>query len=168
MPAREISLPTLTLRARDARRVAAGHPWVFDGAIESETPGIEDGAIVRVEDASHRLLGVGPYNGKSRIRARLLAREPVPIDAAFFERRIRSALAVRERFLPAATSYRVLNSESDLVSGLIVDRYEDVLVLQIASLGLVNSREHLESLFEAKERGVASMQDFLARRNGSA
>ena len=136
IPRSDSSLPTVELRARDARRVSAGHPWVFDSAVASESPGIEDGAIVRVEDASHQLLGVGPYNSKSRIRVRLLARELVAIDVSFFERRIRGALALRERFLPEATSYRVVNSESDFLSGLIVDRYEDVLVLQIASLGL--------------------------------
>ncbi len=156
--------PTLTLRARDARRVAGGHPWVFDGAIESETPSIEDGAIVRVEDASHRLLGVGPYNGKSRIRARILAREPVAIDAAFFERRIRAALAVRARALPEATSYRVLNSESDLVSGLIVDRYEDVLVLQIASLGLEQRKGAIVAALEK----VLSPRAILERSDGAS
>ena len=92
------SLPSVTLRVRDARRVQAGHPWVFDSAVESQSPSIADGAIVRVEDASHRLLGVGPFNSKSRIRVRLLARELVAIDAAYFERRIRAALSVRERF----------------------------------------------------------------------
>lgn len=142
------ALPTVTLRARDARRVQAGHPWVFDSAVESESPSIADGSIVRVEDASHRLLGVGPFNAKSRIRVRLLAREAVPIDEAYFERRIRAALALRERFMPAATSYRVLNSESDLVSGLIVDRYEDVLVLQIASLGLEQRKTAIVAALE--------------------
>ena len=113
LPARPDSpLQTVELRARDARRVAAGHPWVFDSAVASESPGIEDGAIVRVEDASHRLLGVGPFNSKSRIRVRLLAREIVAIDAAFFERRIQEALTLRRRFMPEATSYRAVNSES--------------------------------------------------------
>ena len=158
------TLPTLTLRPRDARRVQAGHPWVFDGAIESESPSIADGAIVRVEDASHRLIGIGPYNGKSRIRARILAREIVPIDAAFFERRIRAALAVRERFMPQATSYRLLNSESDLVSGLIVDRYEDVLVLQIASLGL----EQRKSAIVAALEKVFSPRAILERSDGAS
>ncbi|MFO0689658.1 MAG: class I SAM-dependent rRNA methyltransferase [Myxococcota bacterium] len=132
----ESKLPIVTVRARDARRLVAGHPWVFDGAIESAPPDLVDGAIVAVEDPARRLLGIGPWNGRSRIRVRLLARQPVPIDADFFERRIRAALAVRERHLPAATSYRLVNSESDGLPGLVVDRYEDVLVLQIASLGL--------------------------------
>ena len=166
-PARPDSpLPTVVLHARDARRVAAGHPWVFDSAVASASPGIEDGAIVRVEDASHRLLGVGPFNSKSRIRVRLLAREAVAIDAAFFERRIREALTLRMRFLPEATSYRVVNSESDFLSGLIVDRYEDVLVLQIASLGLDRRKpaivEALEKIFAP--RAILERSDGASRR----
>lgn len=157
-------LPILTLRPRDARRVQAGHPWIFDGAIESESPSIEGGAIVRVEDASRRLIGIGPYNGKSRIRARILAREIVPIDAAFFERRIRAALAVRERFMPQASSYRLLNSESDLVSGLIVDRYEDVLVLQIASLGLEQRKPAIVAALEK----VCAPRAILERSEGAS
>jgi 23S rRNA (cytosine1962-C5)-methyltransferase len=156
----------VTLRARDARRVQAGHPWVFDSAVESESPSIADGAIVRVEDASHRLLGVGPFNAKSRIRVRLLSREPVAVDAAYFERRIRAALALRERFMPTATSYRVLNSESDLVSGLIVDRYEDVLVLQIASLGLEQRKTAIVAALEKvfSPRAILERSDGASRR----
>jgi 23S rRNA (cytosine1962-C5)-methyltransferase len=135
-PASDSALATVTLHARDARRVQAGHPWVFDGAIAGISGTAVDGAIVRVEDPAHRLLGVGPYNGSSRIRVRILAREPVEIDAAFFERRLRAAEALRQRWMPEATCYRVCNSESDFLSGLVVDRYEDVLVLQIASHGL--------------------------------
>jgi 23S rRNA (cytosine1962-C5)-methyltransferase len=163
-PAAADSLPSVTLRARDARRVQAGHPWVFDSAVDSESPSIPDGAIVRVEDASHRLLGIGPYNSKSRIRVRLIAREVVAIDGAYFERRIRAALSLRERFLPGATSYRVLNSESDLVSGLIVDRYEDVLVVQIASLGL---EQRKETIVAALER-VCSPRAILERSDGAS
>ncbi len=165
-PAPDASLPTVTLRSRDARRVQAGHPWVFDSAVESESPSIADGAIVRVEDASHRLIGVGPFNAKSRIRVRVLAREPVEIDGPFFERRIRAALALRERALPTATSYRVLNSESDLVSGLIVDRYEDVLVLQIASLGLEQRKASIVAALEKvfSPRAILERSDGASRR----
>ncbi|MBK7950075.1 MAG: class I SAM-dependent rRNA methyltransferase [Deltaproteobacteria bacterium] len=157
-------LPVVTIRARDARRVAAGHPWVFDGALESAPSGLVDGAIVAVEDPSHRLLGIGPYNGKSRIRVRLLARQSVAIDVDFFERRIRSALAVRERHLPGASSYRVVNSESDGLSGLVVDRYEDVLVLQIASLGL---EQRKAAIVEALAR-VCKPRAILERSEGAS
>ncbi len=165
-PASDSALATVTLHARDARRVQAGHPWVFDGAIAGISGTAVDGAIVRVEDPAHRLLGVGPYNGSSRIRVRILAREPVEIDAAFFERRLRAAEALRRRWMPEATSYRVCNSESDFLSGLVVDRYEDVLVVQIASHGLDRRKglivDALQKIFSP--RAIFERSDAASRR----
>jgi 23S rRNA (cytosine1962-C5)-methyltransferase len=160
------ALPTVALRTRDARRVASGHPWVFDSAIAAESPGIEDGAIVRVEESNGRLLGVGPYNGKSRIRVRVLARDAVAIDGAFFERRIRAAQALRDRLMPEASSYRVVNSESDFLSGLVVDRYEDVLVVQLASLGLDRRKAEIVAALERifSPRAIVERSDGPSRR----
>ena len=79
---------------------------------------------------------MGFFNSKSKINVRVLSPERVEISERFFEERIRAALAVRRRHLPAATSFRVVNAESDFLSGLIVDKYEDVLVVQITSLGM--------------------------------
>ena len=95
-----------------------------------------DGELVQVKDHRQRFLGVGFYNSKSKINVRVLSPERVAVDQAFFEERIRAALAVRQRHLPDATSFRVVNAESDLLSGLIVDKYEDVLVVQTSSLGM--------------------------------
>ncbi len=93
-------------------------------------------ALVQVKDHRQRLLGVGFYNSRSKINVRLLAPERVDVDEKFFEERIRAALAVRQKHLPGATSFRVVNAESDFLSGLIVDKYEDVLVVQISALGM--------------------------------
>jgi hypothetical protein len=73
---------------------------------------------------------------KIKIHVRILAPERVEVNEKFFEERIRAALAVRQKHLPNATSFRVVNAESDFLSGLIVDKYEDVLVVQISSLGM--------------------------------
>ena len=100
------------------------------------TSPVADGAVVQVKDHRQRLLGVGFYNSKSKINVRLLSNQRVPIDGAFFEERIRSALALRQKHLPEASSFRVVNSESDFLSGLICDKYEDVLVLQTSALGM--------------------------------
>ena len=67
---------------------------------------------------------------------RVIAPERVTVDEAFFEQRIRAALALRQKHLPGATSFRVVNAESDFLSGLIVDKYEDVLVMQTSALGM--------------------------------
>lgn len=130
------TIPTILLRSGEADRIIAGHPWIYQGSILRLTAPAEDGDLVQVKDHRQRLLGVGFYNSKSKINVRLLAPERVEINTAFFEERIRAALAVRQRHLPGATSFRVVNAESDQLSGLIVDKYEDVLVLQTSALGM--------------------------------
>jgi 23S rRNA (cytosine1962-C5)-methyltransferase len=130
------TLPTVLLKPGEADRVLAGHPWIYRGSILRLTQTVPDGDIVQVKDHRQRLLGIGFYNSKSKINVRMLAPERVEINEAFFEERIRSALAVRRRHLPQASSFRVVNAEGDLLSGLIVDKYEDVLVLQTSSLGM--------------------------------
>jgi 23S rRNA (cytosine1962-C5)-methyltransferase len=130
------ALPTVLLRPGEADRIVGGHPWIYAKSVLRLTHPVEDGALVQVKDHRQRLLGVGFYNSKSRIHVRLLAPERVTVDEAFFADRIRAALAVRQKHLPGASSFRVVNSESDFLSGLIVDKYEDVLVLQTTALGM--------------------------------
>ena len=130
------ALPTVLLRPGEADRIVAGHPWVYQGSILRVTAPPVDGELVQVKDHRQRLLGVGFYNSRSKINIRLIAEDRVELNTAFFEERIRAALAVRQRHLPGATSFRVVNAESDQLSGLIVDKYEDVLVLQTSALGM--------------------------------
>jgi 23S rRNA (cytosine1962-C5)-methyltransferase len=132
----ETSLPTVILRPGEADRIVAGHPWVYHGTGLRLTQPATDGQIVQVKDHRQRFLGVGFYNAKSKINVRMLSPDRVDVDQDFFEQRIRAALAVRQKHLPRATSFRVVNAESDFLSGLIVDKYEDVLVAQISALGM--------------------------------
>jgi 23S rRNA (cytosine1962-C5)-methyltransferase len=129
-------LSTVLLKPGEADRVLAGHPWIYHGSIIRLTQPAADGGLVQVKDHRQRLLGVGFYNSKSKINVRMIAPERVEVNQTFFEERIRAALAVRRRHLPKASSFRVVNSESDLLSGLIVDKYEDVLVVQTSALGM--------------------------------
>ena len=130
------SLPTVLLKPGEADRIVAGHPWVYHSSVLRLTHPATDGDLVQVKDHRQRLLGVGFYNSKSRINVRVLSPERVEINQAFFDERIRAAWAVRQRHMPGATSLRVVNAESDFLSGLIVDKYEDVLAVQISSLGM--------------------------------
>jgi 23S rRNA (cytosine1962-C5)-methyltransferase len=130
------TLPTVLLKPGDADRVVAGHPWIYQGSILRLTQPAGDGDLVQVKDHRQRFLGVGFFNSKSKIHVRMLAPERVAVDEAFFEQTIRTAIAVRNKHLPDASSFRVVNAESDLLSGLVVDKYEDVLVLQTSSLGM--------------------------------
>lgn len=130
------TLPTVLLRPGEADRVLAGHPWIYASSVLRLTRATTDGDLVQIKDHRQRFLGVGFFNSRSKIHVRWLDPERVEVNQAWFEERLRSALAVRQRHMPTATSYRVVNAESDAVSGLIVDKYEDTLVLQISSLGM--------------------------------
>ncbi|MCX6895474.1 MAG: class I SAM-dependent rRNA methyltransferase [Verrucomicrobia bacterium] len=135
-PSAASALPTVIVRPGEADRILAGHPWIYSSSVLRLTAPAADGDLVQVKDHRQRLLGVGFYNSKSRINVRVLAPDRVTVDEKFFEQRIRAALAVRQKHLPRATSFRVVNAESDFLSGLIVDKYEDVLTLQISALGM--------------------------------
>src|SRR5215213_6328455 len=141
-------LPTVLLKPGEADRLVAGHPWVYSGNIMRVTAAVEDGSVVQVKDHRQRLIGVGLFNSKSKINVRLLDTDRTEIDEAFFEERIRAALALRWKHLPGATSYRVVNAESDFLSGLIVDKYEDVLVLQTSSLGMDQRKAQIVSALQ--------------------
>lgn len=130
------TLPTVLVRPGEADRLVAGHPWLYEGGVLRLTQPANDGDVVQVKDHRQRFLGVGFYNSRSKLRVRVLSPERETVDAAFFERRIREALALRRKYLPGATSFRVVNAESDQLSGLIVDQYGDVLVVQTSSLGM--------------------------------
>jgi 23S rRNA (cytosine1962-C5)-methyltransferase len=171
----EPSLPTVLLRPGEADRVIAGHPWIYSGSVLRLTHPAEDGALVQVKDHRQRLLGVGIYNSKSKIHVRVLAPDRITLDQAFFETRIREALALRRKHLPGATSFRVVNAESDFLSGLIVDKYEDVLVVQTSALGMDQRKPlivaALQAIFSPRcimERNDSSFRKFegLADANG--
>jgi 23S rRNA (cytosine1962-C5)-methyltransferase len=130
------SLPTVLLKPGEGDRIVAGHPWIYHGEILRLTAPVADGELVQVKDHRQRLLGTGFFNSKSKINVRIVSSERVDVNEKFFEERIFAALAVRQKHLPNATSFRVVNAESDFLSGLIVDKYENVLVLQISSLGM--------------------------------
>ena len=158
---------TVLLRPGEADRILAGHPWVYSGSVLRLTQPPADGELVQIKDHRQRFLGVGFYNSKSKIAVRVLSPERIEVDQVFFEEGIRAALAVRQRHLPHATSFRVVNAESDALSGLIVDKYEDVLVMQTSSLGMDQRKllilAALQSIFSPRavvERNEASSRKF--------
>ncbi len=160
------SLPTILLKPGEADRIVAGHPWVYHGSVLRMTAQAGDGEMVQVKDHRQRLLGVGFYNSKSRINVRVLAPERVEVDQSFFEERIRTALALRQKHLPNATSFRVVNAESDFLSGLIVDKYEDVLALQISALGMEKRKEKIVAALEKifSPRAIVERSDVASRK----
>ncbi|HEV7928276.1 MAG TPA: class I SAM-dependent methyltransferase, partial [Verrucomicrobiae bacterium] len=161
------TLPTVLLKPGAADRVVAGHPWIYAGSILRQSAPAADGALVQIKDHRQRFLGVGFYNSQSKIHVRVLDSARVAVDVVFFIDRIRAALAVRQKHLPGASSFRVVNAESDFLSGLIIDKYAGVLVLQISSLGMEQRKamivEALQTIFSPRaivERSDAAFRKF--------
>jgi 23S rRNA (cytosine1962-C5)-methyltransferase len=162
----EATLPTVVLRPGEADRTVAGHPWIYRAAILRLVQPATDGDLVQVKDHRHRLLGVGFYNSKSKINVRMLSAERVEVNQAFFEQRIREALSVRQRHLPGYTSFRVVNAESDFLSGLIVDQYSDVLVVQTSSLGMDQRKPMIIAALQSllKPRAIVERNEIASRK----
>ena len=160
------TLPTVLLRPGEADRIVAGHPWVYGNEVLRLSSPAADGDLVQVKDHRQRLLGTGFYNSKSKINVRLLAPDRIIPNESFFEERIRAALAVRQRHLPNATSFRVVNAESDFLSGLIVDKYEDVLVVQISALGMELRKAHIITALQTifSPRAIMERSDVASRK----
>jgi len=160
------SLPTVLLRPGEADRPLAGHPWIYHGSLLRTAADIDDGALVQVKDHRQRLIGVGFWNSKSKIRVRLLARERIQIGPEFFRERIREAHALRQKHLPQATSFRLVNSESDLLSGLIIDKYEDVLVIQLSALGMDRRKPQIVQVLQElfAPRAIIERSDIASRK----
>jgi 23S rRNA (cytosine1962-C5)-methyltransferase len=160
------SLPTVLLKPGEADRILAGHPWIYHGEILRVTQPPADGGLVQVKDPRQRLIGMGFFNAKSKIVVRVLSPDRAAVDEKFFEERIRAALAVRQKHLPGATSFRVVNAESDFLSGLIVDKYEDALVVQISSLGMDQRKALIVAALQKifSPRAILERSDMASRK----
>ena len=119
------------LKPKKEMPVLLGHPWIYSGAVDKVQGEPEMEHLCRVLGSRGQFICQGTYNPISQLAVRVLTLGKEPIDKAFFEARIRNAITLRERIIPADTScYRIINAEGDLLPGLVVDRYNDVLVLQ--------------------------------------
>jgi 23S rRNA (cytosine1962-C5)-methyltransferase len=123
--------------------VRGGNPWIFSQAIERIEPtSIEAGALVAVHDASGALLGMGYFNPATTIAIRMLAWGETPALDQLIARRIKGALDLRRRFVGSDTdAYRLVNGDGDGLSGVVVDRFADVAVLQLLTAGADRMRE---------------------------
>jgi 23S rRNA (cytosine1962-C5)-methyltransferase len=143
------------------------HHWIFSGAVH-RFPEFEDGDILAVQSGSGELLGHAYFNRKSSIVGRMISFGDEPPGTAIRASFAR-ALALRDRFFdPAATNaVRLVNAEGDCLPGLVVDRYDDVLVVQVATLGMEKLKPLvLELLTEALHpRAILERSDLPARRD---
>jgi 23S rRNA (cytosine1962-C5)-methyltransferase len=132
-------LPPLLLKPQEERRIQAGHLWVFSNEINvGSTPltAFQPGDHVQLRSSHDRFLGYAYVNPRTLISARILGRDPgYPPGKSLLVHRFQVALALRER-LHAAPFYRLAFGEADLLPGLVVDRYGDVLVAQLGTAGM--------------------------------
>jgi 23S rRNA (cytosine1962-C5)-methyltransferase len=143
--------PVLRLRPNHGRRAASGHPWVFSNelALEADAKNLPPGGLVRLEDSRGRKLGVATFNPHSLIAARILDRDPrAVIDQAWLEGRLRAALDLRERLFPSGC-YRLVHAEADGLPGLVIDRYRDVVTMQLNTAGMDRLTEPLLAALDA-------------------
>ncbi len=144
----------LSSRHRDPRQT--GHPWIYAGHIEETWGNPQAGDVVDVYLANKQFCGRGFYNSYSKIHVRLLTVRDDVIDAEFFRIRIQSAARLRQRMALSSNAYRLVHGESDLLPGLIVDRYGDVAVMQTLSYGMDQRKELLADLV-MDETGVKTV-----------
>ena len=126
-----------------------GHPWVWSAQVHKPEARIPPGSVVDVVDAKDRFVGRGFWNGHARIALRLLAADPSEsIDAAWIAARIDRAVALRRGLLQldaVTDAWRVVHSEGDGLSGLIVDRYADILVVEYFAAGMWKFRDAIHA-----------------------
>lgn len=122
--------PKVKVSPRGAARLKSGHVWVYRSDILS-ADGVEPGSLVTVSDQRGKPLGTALYSSSSQIAIRMISHDPVPDLAALLRTRIADAIAYREKVVRDTNAYRLIFSEADFLPGLIVDRYNDILSLQI-------------------------------------
>jgi len=146
---------TPTVRLRNAWR--SSHPWIFQKLVEKPAAKPRPGTIVEIVGVEGEWIGRGFYNGHSRIALRILETDrEVPVDAAWFARRIAAAVSLRRDVLgldAVSDAWRVVHSEGDGLSGLVVDRYGDLLVVEYFSAGMFRHREWIYDALRAQFPG---------------
>ncbi len=127
-------MKTITLRAGKERSLLRRHPWVFQGSIAKGNA--DAGETVRVQSAEGQFLAWASFSPSSQIRVRAWSfDEAERIDAAFFQRRIEQAVALRRRLSIDSNGMRLIHGEADGLPGLVVDQYGDLLSVQFLSTG---------------------------------
>jgi 23S rRNA (cytosine1962-C5)-methyltransferase len=144
----------IVLKKNEEHRITAGHQWVFSNEIASLRGIPETGEVVELLRHDQKFLGLGFYHPHSLIAFRYLTPEQEEIGFSFFERRIKQAFSLRQKLYPGSETFRLVHGESDFLPGLIIDKYNEYISLQILSAGMDKQTETvcdvLESMFHPK------------------
>jgi 23S rRNA (cytosine1962-C5)-methyltransferase len=163
-----MTLPSLRLKANADRRLRAGHLWVYSNEVDvAATPltGFQAGDQALLETAGGKPLGIVGISPNNLICARLLSRDTGHVlDKSLLVHRLKVALSIRERVFPTP-HYRLVYGDSDLLPGLVVDRFGDILVVQLASATMERQKDAVvEALVQVlKPSGILFKNDSAAR-----
>jgi 23S rRNA (cytosine1962-C5)-methyltransferase len=172
-----ISSPTVKVSPRGAARLKDGHVWVYRSDIVS-AEGVAPGALVAVTDHRGQILGSALYSSSSQIAIRLISRELVTDFPALLRQRVADAISYREKVVRDTNAYRVIFSEADFLPGLIVDRYNDTLSLQILTQAMdaeivrntlfadLTDRLQPQSIIERVDPRVRHLEELPERASG--
>ncbi len=125
----------VNLKKGEGRTLKSGGLWVYDNEIDSITGNFEDGVLVDVHDFDGYFMGVGFINRKSKITVRMLSRHEHNIDESFIEMRVRNCVDYRAHTIDMS-SCRLIFGEADFLPGIVIDKFEDVLVVESLALGI--------------------------------
>jgi len=169
--------PFVKLSIRGANRLQARHPWVYRSDVVEEKD-IPPGALVRVLDPRGKFLGTALYSSSSQIAIRMISHGSVADLPALVAERIRAAIGYRKDLVANTDAYRIVFSEADFLPGLIVDRYNDVISLQILTQAMDTPpvreaivrtlREELQpsGIFERVEARIRELEQLPALPSG--
>ena len=131
----------VTLKKGEGRTIKAGGAWIFDNEIDTITGRFKNGEVVTVHDFDGYPMGKGFINQNSKIRIRMMTRKPdQEIDEAFLKMRVKNAWEYRKTTVDTS-SCRIIFGEADFLPGLVIDKYEDVLVVECLALGMEQFKE---------------------------
>ena len=156
----------VTLKKGEGRTIKAGGAWIFDNEIDTITGRFKNGEVVTVHDFDGYPMGKGFINQNSKIRVRMMTRRAdQEIDSAFLKMRVKNAWEYRKTTVDTS-SCRIIFGEADFLPGLVIDKYEDVLVVECLALGMEQFKETIVNFLKdilaedgIKIRGVYERSD---------
>ena len=170
-------IPTVRISPRGATRLKSGHVWVYRSDVVSATE-VLPGALVAVTDHRGQFLGSALYSSSSQIAVRLISRDPVTDFPELLRQRIADAIAYRVPIVHDTDAYRVVFSEADFLPGLIVDRYNDIVSLQILTQAMdaevvrasliseLTEKLHPASIVERVDSKIRQLEELAPRISG--
>jgi 23S rRNA (cytosine1962-C5)-methyltransferase len=157
-------MTNVTVNKRGADRARKGHLWIYRSDV-TQPPGVAGGSIVSVRDPHGNFIGQALFSDRSEITLRLLTHADETIDREWWRKRIRAATKRRQQIAVNSNAYRLVYSEGDLLSSLIIDVYDDVFVLQTLSQGTDAIKQLLVELIaeEFTPRAIVERNDMRVR-----